>query len=63
LRPRSPGRGEIVLVTPKSRIPRSQKTSAAITGNMMRFIGDTLVPRPRGAYVAGWPGRDVSRDG
>jgi peptide/nickel transport system substrate-binding protein len=58
--------GEIVLVTqeePDTLDP--QKTSAAVTGNLMRFIGDTLVAKDlRGAYVAGlartW---NVSRDG
>jgi peptide/nickel transport system substrate-binding protein len=58
--------GEIVLVTPEEPDTLDpQKTSAAVTGNMMRFIGDTLVTKDlRGAYVAGlarsWA---VSRDG
>jgi peptide/nickel transport system substrate-binding protein len=58
--------GEIVLVTPEEPDTLdAQKTSAAITGNMMRWIGDTLVTKDlRGNYTAGlartW---SVSRDG
>ena len=58
--------GELVLVStvdPDTLDP--QKTSAAVTGNMMRFLGDTLVTKDlRGNYTAGlaksWT---VSRDG
>ncbi|MDR7418377.1 MAG: ABC transporter substrate-binding protein [Armatimonadota bacterium] len=58
--------GEIVMVTPEEPDTLdAQKTSAAITGNLMRFIGDTLVTKDlRGNYTAGlarsW---SVSRDG
>jgi peptide/nickel transport system substrate-binding protein len=58
--------GELVLISseePDTLDP--QKTSAAVTGNMMRFIGDTLVTKDmRGAVAAGlarsW---SASRDG
>lgn len=47
--------GEIILISseePDTLDP--QKTSAAVTGNMMRFLGDTLVTKDmRGAVAAG----------
>lgn len=58
--------GEVVLVSPEEPDTLdAQKTSAAVTGNMMRFLGDTLVTKDlRGNYTAGlartWT---VSRDG
>ncbi|MGH2372728.1 MAG: ABC transporter substrate-binding protein [bacterium] len=58
--------GELVFVTteePDTLDP--QKTSAAVTGNVMRWLGDTLITKDlRGNYIGGlaksW---SVSRDG